>query len=91
MNRRRIMPNYNYNKGVRLEREEVNEARAKGWIAFRSAGSHSVVDVVKIDYKNKILLLVQCKPKSMSDHTKLGLMEKYKYIEGDYKVYYVVK
>lgn len=60
------MPNKNYIKGVRKERLIVNEARAKGLISFRSAGSHSPIDVVVIDSIHKTIQFIQCKPKSMS-------------------------
>jgi hypothetical protein len=39
------MGNPHYLRGVRLERELVNLGRAHGWIAYRSAGSHSCIDV----------------------------------------------
>ncbi len=41
----------NYQRGYEIERKIVNEHRKAGDIAFRSAGSHSPVDVV---YVNKI-------------------------------------
>jgi len=56
------MSNPNYLKGVRKERRIVNEERAKGNIALRSAGSHSPIDVVSIDKRNGVIKLIQCKP-----------------------------
>ena len=53
------MPNYNYLKGVRKERKLVNDARAQGFLAFRSAGSHSPIDVVIIDPEHETIKLVQ--------------------------------
>ena len=50
-----------YKKGANFERKIVNEARAKGLIAFRSAGSHSPIDLVIIDTPNKTIRFVQCK------------------------------
>jgi len=58
-----------YGKGVRLERKIVNEARAKGYIAFRSAGSHSPVDCVIIDTKSREIRFIQAK-KGKSKMTK---------------------
>jgi len=55
------MPNKNYVKGVRFERKLVNQARAEGLIAFRSAGSHSPIDVVIIDKFKRKIDLIQCK------------------------------
>lgn len=39
------MPNKNYLRGYKVERNVVNTARDNGWLAIRSAGSHSVGDV----------------------------------------------
>lgn len=55
------MPNANYLRGVRLERELVNKARAKGHIATRSAGSHSPYDVWVWDRDNLTITLTQLK------------------------------
>ena len=55
--------NKNYLKGARLERKLVNTAREKGMIAFRSAGSHSPIDVTIIDPKNKRVRFIQAKDK----------------------------
>lgn len=50
-----------YKKGVRFEREIVNNARKEGKIAFRSAGSHSPFDVCVIDPESRCIQLIQCK------------------------------
>ena len=47
------MGNANYIKGANKERKFVNDARASGKIAFRSAGSHSPIDVCIIDAYEK--------------------------------------
>jgi Holliday junction resolvase len=65
-----IMPNRNYINGANRERKIVNEARKNGCLAFRSAGSHSPIDVFNLNPKNKTICLIQCKPKSMSDNKK---------------------
>lgn len=59
------MPNLNYNNGAAKERRIVNKARQQGCLAFRSAGSHSPVDVFILDPVSKTIELVQCKPRSM--------------------------
>ena len=64
------MPNKNYLKGVRFERKLVNEARNKGLIAFRSAGSHSPIDVVIIDTIKGYIELIQCKKAKSYDKSK---------------------
>ena len=50
-----------YRKGARYERKIVNSARSEGLISFRSAGSHSPVDVVIIDRDKKRVSFIQCK------------------------------
>ena len=50
-----------YRKGAVFEREIVNLARSKGNLAFRTAGSHSPIDVVIISQKNKTITLIQAK------------------------------
>ena len=62
------MANKNYLRGVRLEREVVNLFKENGWIAQRTAGSHSPFDVVLVkesDDLKKIVFVafVQCKTK----------------------------
>ena len=64
------MPNSNYLKGVRKERHYVNLARTLGKIAFRSAGSHSPIDVCIIDLKASTIEFLQCKPDNMSEKKK---------------------
>lgn len=53
--------NKKYKKGTRYEREIVNAARAEGKIAFRTAGSHSIVDVCIIDMENLEIEFIQAK------------------------------
>ena len=53
--------NKKYEKGVRFERKLVNEAKAQGKIAFRSAGSHSQIDVCIIDTNKKEIEFIQAK------------------------------
>ena len=58
--------NKNYQKGVRLERKLVNQARNKELIAFRSAGSHSPIDVVILSPKTKRVWFIQAKAKKLT-------------------------
>jgi len=55
------MVNKNYEKGARFERKIVNEARAKGHIAARTAGSHSPVDIFIINSKKRLVRFIQAK------------------------------
>ena len=50
-----------YKKGARFERELVNLARKDSKIAFRSAGSHSPIDVTIIDINSKEIEFIQAK------------------------------
>lgn len=85
------MPNKNYLKGYRKERKLVNEARQKGNIAFRSAGSHSPVDVVIIDSENNKISLVQCKSDNFADSAKERLLEQYEELNGVFEVEFKVR
>ena len=57
------MANNKYLRSVKRERELVNEARAAGHIAARSAGSKSPVDVWDWDPVNKVVIITQVKTK----------------------------
>lgn len=80
------MPNSNYRKGADKERRIVNRARAKGNLALRSAGSHSPIDVVIVDYVNKVIKLVQSKPDSMSELAKKRILAQIRKYNGIYVV-----
>lgn len=85
------MPNKNYLKGVRKERRIVNAARALDLISFRSAASHSPVDVVVIDPKTKRMRLIQCKPDSMSEAAKMRIYMSCSNLSGLYDVEFSVE
>ena len=64
--------NKNYQRGVRLEREVVNIFKEHGFIAQRTAGSHSKYDVLvvketKEDQKICFVFFVQCKVKKIKN------------------------
>ncbi len=81
----------NYQNGSRYERKLVNEAKARGEIAFRSAGSHSPIDVITIDPILKKINLIQCKINHHSDNAIQKLIDELKHIDGTYEVKTVVK
>ena len=85
------MPNSNYNKGVRKERKLVNMARDMGLIAFRSAGSHSPIDVCIIDLAAKTIDFIQCKPDSWSEKQKKNLERNYFEVNGVFNVKFSVR
>lgn len=84
------MPNANYVKGRRKEYKSVYQFKREGCIAFRSAGSHSPIDVVAINPKTKEINLIQCKPATMSENQKLKLCEENKELNGVFKVRFSV-
>ena len=49
----------NYQRGYQLEREVVNYFKERGYTSERTAGSHSVFDVIAT--KEDTTILVQCK------------------------------
>jgi len=81
------MPNANYIKGIRFEREIVNKERKEGNIAFRSAGSHSPVDVVVIDKDFKQIWFIQAKT-GQKKHTKLE--KEFNDVSSGWTVYFKV-
>ena len=87
------MPNRNYLKGCRLERKLVNKARDEEKLAYRSAGSHSPIDVTIINIKGRTIELLQCKKskKKMSQNAKDKLIESQALLPGTYQVTFAVK
>ena len=78
------MPNSNYVKGVKKERFFVNRAKSEGKISFRSAGSHSPIDVVIIDLQARRIEFLQCKPESMSNSKKEKLEQELKNLNNEF-------
>ncbi len=84
------MPNRNYLKGVRKERKIVNEARERGLISFRSAGSHSPIDVCIIDKLARVIRFVQCKPDDFSSSKTFDLLLEQQDLNGKFDVSFEV-
>jgi len=84
------MPNYNYNKGVRKERKLVNVAKSAGLLAFRSAGSHSPIDVVIIDKRERVIKFIQCKPDNISERNKDILIQEQSDLNGSFLARFMV-
>ncbi len=55
-----MVKNY-YRRGCQFERDIVNKARLEGDIAFRSAGSKSIIDVCIINPDLKKIFFIQAK------------------------------
>lgn len=68
--------NKNYRRGYVFENRLVNKLKKEGWpIAFRTAGSHSPIDVVAINGTD--ICLIQCKAFKMSPGYKADAMMKF--------------
>lgn len=85
------MVNKNYRKGRRKEYRICKKLREQGFdIAQRSAGSHSPVDVWAVNKEKKEILLVQSKPRDISDRKEQELMQENSSFNGKYKVKYII-
>lgn len=83
--------NKQYQKGRRKEYKIVNEAKERGCIAFRSAGSHSPIDVVIIDNPAHRITLIQSKAGlSFKPWARKRLMEENLYLNGVYEVEFII-
>lgn len=67
----------------------MNLFRDHGCIAFRSAGSHSPIDVCVIDLQHRIIRLIQCKVGEISERQKERMAAALG-IEGTFEVQFEV-
>lgn len=79
-----------YAKGRRKEYKIINHLKELGMISFRSAGSHSPIDVVAIDTEKKIIKLIQAKSGYLSANAYKKLIEDNKGLNGDFSVSFEV-
>lgn len=84
------MPNKHYEKGRRKEYKVVNMMREKGYLAQRTAGSHSPFDVIAINPDIQDIRLIQVKPDSMPESEKEKIEEKNKKLNGLFEVEFIV-
>jgi len=54
------MPNSNYERGVRFERERKAAWEEQGYVCLRTAGSHGFADLICV-HPDKPTVFVQCK------------------------------
>lgn len=81
------MPNKRYLKGRRKEYGITERLKKEGWdIAQRSKGSHSPVDVIAIDIKNKKIKLIQSKAGILSSGKITKIYEDNKELNGKFDV-----
>lgn len=86
------MTNPNYIKGRRKEYMLCAEYRKKGYyIVQRTAGSHSAVDIIAINKKNKVITLIQAKPDNFSKSKEDKLMKEHSCLNSDYRVEFIVR
>ncbi len=77
----------NYKNGANRERRVIKYLQKEGFdLVFRSAGSHSPIDVFALDSKTKQIWLIQCKPRSMSSSGKSKIEDCIRQFEGCYSV-----
>lgn len=70
------MSNRNYINGRSKEYRLISKLKKEGYlIVFRTAGSHSPIDVVAISKGH--ILFIQSKPKKFSDNKKKELEQEY--------------
>ena len=67
------MPNKNYLRGVRFEREVMKIFEKEGFVVMRTAGSHSPFDVILVKETEDLkriahVAFVQCKTKLQQSH-----------------------
>jgi len=55
------MPNRGNQKGYRFELEAKKYLEDKGCLVFRSAGSHSLIDLIAFSTQYKVVYFVRCK------------------------------
>jgi len=85
------MPISKYRKGADKERRIVNRERNKGFLCFRSAGSHSPVDIFSLDPVSKTIFLIQSKGAFMAQRDKDKIKKELEEYEGTYIVCVVVE
>lgn len=85
-----MMANKYYIKGIKKERKIVNDEKALGRIAFRSAGSHSPIDVVSIDTDMMIIRLIQAKTNELSEFEKKKIFSEMNKLKGIFEVQFLI-
>ena len=87
-----------YKKGARKEYKIIDDLRTEGFdIAQRTAGSHSCIDIIAINIKDKVIKLIQSKRTLNKDmnfiNTKLKqkIEDDNKELNGQYNVTFEVR
>ena len=74
----------NYEKGRKKEYQIIHDERACGRIAFRSAGSHSPIDVVSIDVNSREIRFIQSKAGAFSNKARQRLLDENNLLNGSF-------
>jgi Holliday junction resolvase len=82
------MVNRNYKNGYSKELRIVNKLRERGCLAFRSAGSHSPIDVFGMDTITHEIVLIQSKLGKLTKQEEKAILEYGKGLEGIYMVHF---
>ena len=81
----------NYKKGRAKEYRIVNQLKKEGCeIAFRSAGSHSEIDVIGFNKEEGTIRCIQAKPKKFSKNKAKELLKKNGWLNKKFKVSFEV-
>ena len=81
----------NYKRGRRKEYKVCKQLRDEGFdIVFRSAGSHSPIDIVAINKDKQYILFVQCKPNNYSKLSTKRLLIDNDALNGEFVVKFKV-
>lgn len=75
----------NYLRGRSKEYRIIDKLRKEGYdIVFRSAGSHSKIDVIAIRQSDKRIKFVQSKPKSMSENARKKIADELNWLNCEF-------
>jgi len=83
------MARTNYQKGADKERRIVLALKSKGFLSFRSAGSHSPIDVFAINPFSKEIKLIQAKLRgktNLSSKERSSIISEGSQLNGSYSV-----
>lgn len=75
-----------YAKGRRFEYQTMHKLEQQGFIAMRTAGSHSPFDIIAINPATQKILLIQCKAGTITDKAKHLIRNQWKELNGNYEL-----
>jgi len=84
------MSNPNYVKGRKKEYKLLHQYKKLGFIAIRSAGSHSPIDIIAINPISHRIKLLQSKPDTMPEKQKEKIEKENEVLNGVFEVSFKV-